>query len=120
MIVRYIFFGTTTALLYFLLNLLFLKLKISPIVATIISYLLTLPYSFYVNKKIVFITEKKYKIEILKYVSTNITILCICAGIIYLMTYYYKISNEIVLSITPIIIAPILSYLTMKIWVFKK
>jgi putative flippase GtrA len=73
-----------------------------------------------VNKKIVFITEKKYKIEILKYLTSNTIILIICAGITYIMTNHLKINNNIILSITTIIVAPILSFVTMKIWVFKK
>lgn len=120
MLIRFIFGGISTAILYLTIYFLLVNLDYSPTLSSASSYLITMPYSFLLNKNIVFLSKNNYKLEVLKFIVTNIVTFIFCTIQIYIMNSYLEISDNIILSVTQIITAPIINFIIMKIWVFKK
>ena len=125
-IINYIIVGGLTTcvslLTYYLLTFTILNpnISIELQIATIISWIISVLFAFFTNKKYVFESKNKFNFkEIISFILSRLSTLLIEMLLMYLLVTVCKYNDKIMKIVVQIIII-ILNYLLSKFLVFKK
>lgn len=125
-IINYLIVGVLTTLVSILSYFLFTISILNPNnqielqVANILSWVLAVIFAYFTNRKYVFVSNNKHKLEeFLKFTSSRITTLLIEMIFMYIFVSILLFNDKIMKIIAQIVVI-VLNYILSKLFVFKK
>lgn len=125
-IINYLIVGVLTTLVSILSYFLFTISILNPNnqielqVANILSWVLAVIFAYFTNRKYVFVSNNKHKLEeFLKFTSSRITTLLIEMIFMYIFVCILLFNDKIMKIIAQIVVI-VLNYILSKLFVFKK
>jgi len=108
--------GAVYAIIFLLLK---HKLEIPVFWASSLSFLISIPISYFGNRWLTYGSNNKIKTEALRFFGVQVINLLCTSSIIYILSIYFNLSTfwEIV---TAYLVAPMLSFVLYEIWVYRQ